>query len=209
MIDRIKLWLSGIWARIKKPFLYFCLFGAFIAIIFIGGCVHGRKTKKCPEIITNTILVNDTVTYQIIDHVPYYIVHNDTVIYKETIIQQVDTAAILKDYFAIHVYDRHWQDSLIIVNLKDSISQNKSIGNIFRYKILRPQTIINNTIDNSITYNSYLTFGLGIPIKNVNYINLELDYNWRKGYAGIQYIPELKSFGVKAGVTLLKFKQKK
>ena len=193
----------------NKIIVYFAFFALFLAFSYISGCVHGRKTKVCPTITQSVIIKHDTVTRTIKDSYPEYITRTDTIIFTQLFPQEVDTAFILKDYFATHVYNRFWQDSLLRVDLTDYITQNKSIKNIFKYNILRPSQIITNTIDNSVTYNSYLTLGFGLPIKDITYINLNANYNWSKGYLGVQYMPKIKSFGVNLGATLFKFKQKK
>ncbi len=96
-----------------------------------------------------------------------YAIEIDTLFYPDSVFvpSDVDTAAILYNYFAIYLYNRHWNDSIIQVDLVDTITQNKISGSDFlKYKILRPQeVIINTTTVNNYTkyiytvYNSYLT----------------------------------------------------
>lgn len=177
---------------------------------FVSGCNYHKKRFKCPEITTNTVIIHDTLIHQIVDTFPYYISHTDTVIYTETVIQPVDTAAILRDYFAVHIYDRDWlgmegNDSILTVSIKDSISQNRSIGNEFTYRILRPQTITNTTQDNSIHYNSYLYGGLDLPLPNLEYASVDVLYAFSRGYLGFGYIPLQKGLSIKGGVKIAKF----
>ncbi len=173
------------------------------------------KTHPSSEITTDTVYVYDTIEHHIVDRYPYYIIHKDTLI--ETIDQyvymEVDTAAILRDHFALHVYDRTWQDSSLLVTLKDTITQNKPIGNDFRYKFLKPQTIIYNT--QTTKYASYITLGLDLPIKSlgsepadINYLQIEGDFVFRRGYFGVGYAPKLNTLNVRAGVPIFKFKVK-
>jgi hypothetical protein len=190
------------------------LIGVAIALIiaftlFFSGCQYGKTRVKCPVITHDTTYVWDTVEHHIIDHVPYYVTKWDTIIFRDTIPQKIDTLEILHDYYAIHIYDRVWKDSLLQVNLKDFISENKLLNNDFNYKILRPQSVIINTVDNSILYNRYFTIGLGVPIKDVNYINIEATYQWNKAYLGVQYMPKINSFGIRGGAVLFKIKTKK
>ena len=152
---KILNWFKKNAALLLGSFAIFVMFACFVS-----GCCYHKNHSKCPEIITNTVILHDTLIHQIIDTIPFYIQKTDTIIYTETIIQPVDTAMILRDYFALHVYDREWygldsltNDSLLYVNIHDTITRNKSIGNKFEYRILRPQTINNYTQDNSITYN--------------------------------------------------------
>lgn len=144
--------------------------------IFSGWKLH-KTLRPCPVITHDTTYVVDTVEFHIRDTVPFYVQRLDTILYHDTIPRVVDTAAILKDHFALHVYDRNWNDTNLIVSIRDTITQNKYLHNDFTYKILRPQEIIINKEDNSITYGRYITLGVGIPIKNVNYITIEGSYN--------------------------------
>jgi hypothetical protein len=180
-----------------------------LAGTFFGGYKVGRNSVHCPTVTVDTLLLHDTITYHIKDTIPYYISIRDTVYQTGYITAPVDTAEILKDYFSVHVYDRQWADSLIEVSLTDKISKNTPIDNEFSYRILRPQTIINNSIDNSITYNRYISLGLDVPIKNVNYLELEAIYHTEKWYTGLGYEPEINSFNVKLGMTIIKLKKKR
>jgi len=89
------------------------------------------------------------------------------------------------------------------------VSENKIYPQKFDYKIKRPQTIIVNTVDNSSHYNRYITVGLGMPLNDPNYFSIEGTFQTEKYYAGASYIPELKSFGIRAGIPIVKFKKVK
>lgn len=179
------------------------------AASFIGGCQYGKARKKCPQITRDTILVYDTVSHYIVDSFPYYVLHTDTIIYRDTVFKDVDTAVILKDYFALHVYSREWKDDSIQINLRDTVTQNRFLHNYITYKFKVPFTTIINTVDSTKTFNRYWYIGADIPISNPNYVELESTFNWDKAYVGIGYTPQLKSFNVKAGVKILQFKKKK
>jgi hypothetical protein len=181
---------------------------------FIGGCQYGKSRIKC-NTTTDTTYIHDTTDHYIYAIWPWYTQSEDSIIYQ-LVPADVDTAAILKDHFAKHIFTRNWwgvegKDSLLHVNVIDTISKNTPIGNVFTYKILRPQTIVNNITDNSITYNKYIYGGVNIPIypfKNINYTALELFYAFPKGYTGLMWQPEIKTFSAKLGVKFLQFKQK-
>jgi hypothetical protein len=186
-----------------------------LAASFIGGCQYGKSRKICPQITSDTVLVHDTITRTIVDRYPYYILGNDSIIY-DTIPRIIDTAAILKDYYATHIYNRNWNDSLINVDIQDYVSENKPIHNVFSYTIKRPQQIIYNTEDNSITYDRFIYVGLSVPIrKDPNYtipvdvmmVGIEGFYTFKTGYVGLEYIPEVKGINIKAGTKLFKFKK--
>jgi hypothetical protein len=180
---------------------------------FVGGCQYNKKNNK-PIIVTDTVTIYDTILHHIVDTFPYYIQGKDSLIY-DTIPRVVDTAFILKNHFAIHKYEREWKDSLLQVTLTDYISENKPVHNNFNYKILRPQTIVNTTVDNSTTFNSYVYFGASLPlfpykannISNVSYISLNGLYAFPNGYIELTYQPYTKLVTVGYGVKILKFRK--
>jgi hypothetical protein len=88
-----------------------------IAVVFvlsigmIGGWNIRKATYHCPAITHDTTYVRDTVVHTIIDRAPYYVYHTDTIIQIQEVkipvlLTKEDTLKILKDYYAIHVYDR-------------------------------------------------------------------------------------------------------
>ena len=141
------------------------------------------------------------------DTVPWYIVKHDSIVYRDTVFKDVDTANILKDYFAIHYYTRFWQDTLIAVTKHDVISKNDFISSELTYKLLKPVTIINNVINN-VFYSRYITFGTDLPFKQVQHMNVNIDvmYVTSKYYLGVGYNSELNCPTIKGGVTIFKFK---
>jgi hypothetical protein len=120
---------------------------------------------------------------------------------------KVDTSEILKKYYAQYYYHREWKDSLLSVQMRDIVSENKFVNNIFTYEFLKPQTVIQN-IDNSKTYASYLQGGLDIPIQNPKYISLGVQYINPKFYLGAGYGPTI-GVVVKGGFTIFKFNVRK
>jgi len=177
-------------------------------LLFVGGWAGYKlypTLHPCPEVSTDTVLVHDTVTHTIPDTIPYYIAGKDSIIY-DTVFKDVDTAAILKDYFAWHFYTRHWEDSLLSVTLHDVVSQNKFGGNEFTYKILRPQTVITNVVDNSRS--RYIIFGADIPFKTIDHMSVNVDamFVTSRFYFGIGYNGELNCPTIKGGVTVARFK---
>jgi hypothetical protein len=186
-----------------------------LIVLLMGGTVGWNLRKSmhhCPVVAVDTITLIDTVEHHIIDVVPHYITHTDTIILRDTMLLPtvIDTAQIVKNYYGLHIYNRKWEaKDTLLVNIKDYITENKSIRNDFTYKILLPQTIINNSVDNTITWNSYLTVGLSVPFQNINLISLEGRYQFNKGYIGGFYQPSTKGYGISLGATILKFKKSK
>lgn len=195
--------------------IYKYLIGAGILIIlllfsFIGGCNRGKKLCK-QDIITNTVILHDTVIHNIVDSFPYY-VHGVTQIVYDTVYKNIDTIAVVRDYFSTHITDNLWQDSLVQVNIKTYISQNELKHSVFNYKILRAQSITYTTVDNSVHYARYVYFGASLPVypakvnnvSNINYIGLSGIYAFPKGYFEVMYQPYTKTFTIGTGIKILK-----
>ena len=195
--------------------------GAIVIILGLGfwaGWKSHSALQPCPTITVDTIEVYDPYWHHIADslaglppkEVIKWLPQDTLYIPGDSVLVNVDTAAILKDYFSVYKYQWEKLDSgLLQVNLETTVTKNKPIKYDLKYKILRPQSVIINNIDNSVLYNSYIMAGVDIPFKNINYITLELFYIFPKGYIKTLYTPELESFGVGVGATIIKFKQKK
>jgi|WetSurSiteA1Bulk_404760.scaffolds.fasta_scaffold03812_2 hypothetical protein len=177
---------------------------ALAGIFFAGYSVY-PKVNKCPQTARDTVYVRDTTIYYIKDTIPYYDIHRDTVIYNDTIPVNIDTSAILEDYFAFHYFTRTWTDSLLTVTLTDVVSRNSLLDNTFAYTILRPQQVINNVINN-YSYGKYIIAGVDVPMKDIKYVNIDVMFVTRRWYAGVGYNIYLNSPTLKAGATLFKFK---
>lgn len=200
----IKLILN--WIKKNAALLGGGIFVFLMIVCFVSGCNYQKKRFRCPEITTHTVIIHDTLIHKIVDSFPYYIVRNHIIVERDTVIREVDTAAILKDYFAYHVYDRHWQDSLLSVDLRDTVTENRFLRNDFSYKILRPQKIINVTQDNSVHYSKYVYLGIDLPVKNMDFVSIDVLVATNKYYLGFGYEPFIKSINFKTGIKLIKFK---
>ena len=174
---------------------------------FLGGWSSHKKYRPCPIITSDTIIIHDTVTHHIVDSFPYYIATLDTIFLPDTILQPVDTASILKNYFSTFVYNREWKDSIINVNLTDYISQNRPVKNEFSYKVIKPFTTVINNVDNSITYNRYFQIGISDEIKNIKNLGLNAQFVMPKWYVEYSYIPNMNTHSIGAGVTLFKLRK--
>lgn len=189
----------------------YVLIGVVVIIlffIFLGGYKVGRNSVHCPEITHDTIYHTDTTTHHIYHIWPWYIQSEPSVVYYP-VPQDIDTAEILKEYFSKHIYDRKWENDTLLVNVSDTISQNTPIGNGFTYKIKTPFTTVNNTIDKTVTYNRYFLLGFDLPITATEYYNIEGIYVAPRWYAGLGYEPKINSIRIKAGISVLQFKQRK
>jgi hypothetical protein len=188
---------------VKKLLIEVAIIIIFLFAVFIGGCRYGRTRVKCPEVTTDTILKYDTITYTIHDVVTHVV--RDTIYYPDTIPADVDTAAILKDYFAIYSYDWSKPDSIIDFNLKTTITENRPVKYDFSYKLLRPQTIVNNVTTINNPYYNRIYLGATVPLKSA-FPGIDVMMVTEKYYGGVEYQPKEGIFSIKGGISIIKFK---
>lgn len=73
--------------------------------------------------------------------------------------QNVDTAAILRQFFGVYTYTQNIEDTMIKAVLSDTISENKIRGRSFTYKLVKPiRTVESTTVTNTV-YNKGLFVG--------------------------------------------------
>jgi hypothetical protein len=105
-----------------------------------GGVMPGKKVYiegKAYEVIKHDIDTVDIVKTKVVTKKGEDIYH-ETIVEKEVIIPTiVDTAALLKDFFAKNIYKDTLQlpDSLGTVALLDTITQNKILGRTFNASV--------------------------------------------------------------------------
>lgn len=190
------------------------LFVLLLAGVFFGGYKYYAFRNPCAEIV-DTLYIYDTGEHQIPDVEPWYITKRDSIKYRDpkwmdSVIaaNRVDTMAILSDYYAIHYYSREWfdPDSTVQVSAEDAISENQIIDNVFSFKLLKPQTVVNNIIGSPPVYRRYLTGGLDIPFNRTSGVGIEAEYVTDKYFLGTRFVPSEKSISIKAGLVLWRFK---
>jgi len=160
----------------------------YIFLIILIGLSFFAGARFCSEdkieYISDTLFIYDTVIYNMEPEV-YYITR-DTIVY-DTIYEEkfmpVDTAAILKDYYAFHKYTRTMRDSNLLIQITDVISRNQFYDTNVNYRILRPTQIIHNQYYN---YNRYLGVTLVTSFKpeftNINLVYIDRQYQFSLGY---------------------------
>lgn len=183
---------------------------------FIGGYKTYPRINPCPTITTDTVFVHDTIWYTMHDTVINTVTKKDTIFVPVEIPADVDTAQILKDYFSVYRYLWEKQDSNISLKLYTTVTKNQPIAYDISYKWLKPQQVIVNNIDNTITYNKYLYIGASLPvyplkdsigIATINHIGLDAIYAFPKGYIGAQWKPYDNVISAKVGIKLFTFKK--
>jgi len=202
------------WLKKHAAILFGSLAIFVMFVCFVSGCNYHKKRFKCPEITTNTVIIHDPYWHHIADSLanlpPVEKIKwqpQDTFFTPpDTFFKDVDTAAILKNHFSVFRYKWYKLDTgKLELNLFTTITQNKPIKYELDYKILQPQTIINNTQDNSVHYAKYIYMGLSVPAKNMEYTEISLLGTFKQLYVGIGYIPLQQGLSFKAGMPLFKW----
>lgn len=188
-----------------KNIIIFAVALILMAIGFRSGYNLYPKQHPCQVITTGIREIHDTT-----QHYNYYIwpvwQDPDTIIYHDTIPGEIDSAEVVRNFYAEHYYTRHFDDTLLEAELTDIITRNRPTKSTFTYRILRPQTVINNSVTTT-TWNKYLCVGMNINTYNPRLTGFELMFVTPRVYLGGGYMPVLKGFNIKAGGTILKLKK--
>jgi len=169
----------------------------------IGWHLH-KSMRPCPLLITDTITIHDTVTHYITQYKPWYI-QGENVIIHDTIPKDIDTLAILHDYYDKHIYHRTWENDTLRASVTDTITRNKYAGSSFSYQIKVPFTTVNNTIDNSVHYTKYVYGGLTYDIK-IKSLSFNAYFATPKLLYGVGYAPNTNSFSATLSAKIFKIK---
>ena len=214
------------------------IFSALAVILVLGASLYGGYRiypvlNPYPVITTDTLFVEDSSWHSIKNSLELTINNLqkkvDSLKAHPHIIQlpgdsilvpaDVDTAAILKDFYTKYAYTLESENDTIAVKDSVIITQNAPVWNELSYKLKKPFTTVINNVDNSITYTNYLQGGVYLPIYSFNTdsnnfstirnMQVELTYTWSKGYLGAGWQPLTNTVGLKAGTTIYKFKRKR
>lgn len=196
-----------------KTILSAVIAAVLLALSFMGGCQYHLKTNPLAEASHDTTWIYDTMPHQMPTVPPGYIIKHDSIKYRDQkwmdsvlLASKIDTAAILANYFMLNYYTREWEDSLLYAKSEDVITENKFVDNVFTYKIKRPQTVINNVVNNT-NYSSYLYTGFSLLTSDYKYSSFNVYFANKNILAGFGYIPYSKGVNVTLGLKLIKFKR--
>ena len=155
---------------------------ALVAIIFFMRSCGEGKTVIEPKIITKIETKWDTVTINKPIYVPKWKTKIVTKYEIDSVLVNIpiDTLEVLKDYYAKNVYiDEIVLDSLGVVIITDTISQNSIFSRQVTSNILIPTTKITEEI---YLNNREFYWGIGIQGRadQLNYVGGELLYKNKK-----------------------------
>jgi len=118
-----------------------------IIILFTRACSGDKNNQTIPDpiTITKTITKWDTLKIDSLVYVPKWRTKVTTV--HDTILADIDTAEILKDYYSTYVYtDTLSLDSLGSIVISDTISKNSILFRDVQSNIFIPTTTVTNTV---------------------------------------------------------------
>jgi hypothetical protein len=131
--------------------------------------------KPKPKVITHTKTEYITVENTIPSYIPKWKTRIDTVVETDSFLINVDTANILREYYAKYYYhDEQDFDSFKVIIL-DTITQNMITGRQIKYTLTYPKTIITEKIYIN-KREVYVGLGGVGNINQLNYVGGELLY---------------------------------
>ena len=146
--------------------------------------LFGKKNKQTAAIegtvITKIETKWDTLTLDSLVYVPKWNTKNELEDELASIMQDIDTVSILKDYYSKYVYsDTVSLDSFGNIVINDTITENKIVFRKIKPNIYIPTTTI--TRDSLISRNEfYYGIGLAANKQSFNYIGGELLFRSKK-----------------------------
>ena len=152
------------------------IFGLVIVIILLQRCSgNHNETPTEPTIITKVETRYDTITKEVPTYIPKIvtkIVYNTDTL---NIVQPVDTAAILADYFATYIYHDIQDFDSLNIQITDSVSQNQIMARRVKYDLIYPTTVITQTqfINNR---EFYVGFGVTGTKQQLDYVGASILY---------------------------------
>jgi|LSQX01.1.fsa_nt_gb hypothetical protein len=175
-----------------------------LAIIIVGftlivlRCSSGSTPDEVIRIDTLIITKTDTI---------HRIVTEDRIVYRDRIIYRdipanVDTAEILKDYFAVRYYEREIIEDNLKAIIYDSISQNKIAWSQFEYETYVDTVFVN--IEKEITRTRYRTGFYVNVLAATKFAGAGISYQGYSGalYGVSPYFTADKDFGISFSLSI-------
>jgi hypothetical protein len=152
-----------------------------IIILLMRNCSGNSNPKPKPKEIVKTTIKYIPVNKEIPVYIPKW--KEKIVIDIDTFLVNVDTNAILSDYYAKYYFvDTLSLDTLGYVLVEDTVTQNKIASRKVNYKVNIPKI----TIEKTIYVNErefYYGLGLAGNPKQLNYLGAEMLYRTKKKQA--------------------------
>jgi hypothetical protein len=148
-----------------------------LALIILLVILLTSKVNCNPKIIKQKITITSSDTVTLYDtlkvEIPKYIPKWTERTIHDTLLINVDTAAILEDYYCMYGYsDTINRDSLKLI-INDIVTQNKIMSRNIKYDIVRTTKVINNNIIVK-KRGTYVGLGTIIDGGQIKYISPEI-----------------------------------
>lgn len=171
----------------QLPFIVVLL---ILLALIMERCHREPHIEVITEIDTLVVVKRDTIRQTVTEFK-----WRTQVVYRD-IPQEVDTLKILKDYFAIHFYEREIEEEHLRLWIRDSVSQNRIIFSEMDYEIYKDTVFVNiheketilryrrgfyghldvslNSLSPGISFmnNKGYQFGLGVHLYNIDGVRL-------------------------------------
>ena len=155
----------------------------FLLIVVLAALLFYQRSCSSPEpvepkVIVETVTKYDTVETIKTEYVPKWRTRIETI--HDTIPSDIDTAAILRDYYLKYFYtDTMEIDTIGYAVVSDTISRNTIISRDFKSNIFIPTITLKKTV--YINENEWY-WGLGIQgtASQLNYLGGQLLYRTKK-----------------------------
>lgn len=152
---------------------------ALIAVILLMRSCDRKSSPVEPTVITKVEVKYDTIVKIVPEYVPKWYKKIEYSVDTLLVEKPIDTAAILKDYFATYVYEDVQRLDSLTLTIKDSVSQNKIASRSISYELLyQTKTITKETYLN----NREFYWGLDVKgrLDQLNYVGGNILYKTKK-----------------------------
>jgi hypothetical protein len=168
-----------------------------IIIILLRNC-KGKIVIPEPEIKIVKTTVVDTFEVEVPRYIPKW---RDRWLPSDTVFRDVDTAAILADYFTTYYYEDSLITDSVEIRIKDSVSENQIISRNLACKLLYPTTTIVKTITEKINEREfYIGPKVYSTMNQLQYVGVESVFRTRKRTALSIGVGVNEDFHVQGGI---------
>ena len=187
----------------KPSFLYLVLLHALVVVLGLGLWKSCSKKDNQEFALAKTIIEYKYDTVEVAAVLPKP-PKPDTIIII-TPPENVDTSAVIKEYYSKNIYNRPYSDSSISITLVDTVFENKLQKGTIEYKILRPTQVITNIFNPIDPPKRKLFLGAELRSDTSLSVNAYLLTKKERLY-GVGYDPFNKVVSISGAVRILKWK---
>lgn len=150
-----------------------------VVILLLRQC-GGRTIQGEDKIITKieTVTRIDTITVFVPDYIPTW---RDRILPGDTVYKDIDTLAILEDYFSTYYYTDIIADDSVKITINDSIHKNKITSRNLKYEILYPVKTITITKEHYLNKREfYVGPRIGVSLDSLKFVGVDGFFRTKK-----------------------------